>query len=230
MNIAVIDFTKRIPDQYDLYLKSHFKLNYISQNYAFNQYIYQLPDDLILIHSKDNHQKSLELYKEIKIKYPWTPVVFVNYSAPEEEVVEALSLGVDDFIQKQISPKEFVARIHNKVRKKAVKSIKFDGGSLDFDSFTFEYAGKTFELTDIEFKILVLLVNNPNKIVSKEAVYNYLWKSDSVNLENLNSHVYNIRKKIYPYSDCIQTIRKTGYMIKFPVEFEVAQDFRLSGW
>jgi len=229
MNIAVVDFIKRIPDQYDLYLKSHFKLNYISQNYAFNQYIYQLPDDLILIHSKDNHQKSLELYKEVKIKYPWTPVVFVNYSATEEEVVEALSLGVDDFIQKQITPKEFVARIHNKVRKKSVKSIKFDGGSLDFDSFTFEYAGKTFELTDIEFKILVLLVNNPNKIVSKEAVYNFLWKSDSVNLENLNSHVYNIRKKIYPFSDCIQTIRKTGYMIKFPVEFEVAQDFRLSG-
>lgn len=228
MNIVVIDFLKRTSDQYDYCLKQNFKVNFISTNYEIEQFLYELPEDLILIHSKYNHERSLELFRAVKAKYPWAPVIFINDSATEEEMVEALILGVDDYIVKQVSPAQLVARLNNKIKKKSVKEIKFDGGLLDFASNTFEYQGNTFELTDIEFKILVLLINNPNKIVSKESVYNFLWRSDSVNLENLNSHVYNIRKKIHPYSECIKTVRKSGYMIDFNVIKAESLQFRMS--
>jgi DNA-binding response OmpR family regulator len=228
MNIVVIDFIKRTPDQYDFCLKQNFKVNFISTSYEIEKFLYELPEDLILIHSKNNHERSLELFKAVKAKYPWVPVIFMNDSATEEEMVEALSLGVDDYIVKQVSPAQLVARLNNKIKKKAVKEIKFDGGMLNFSSSTFEYQGNAFELTDIEFKILVLLINNPNKIVSKESVYNFLWKSDSVNLENLNSHVYNIRKKIHPFSECIKTVRKSGYMIDFNGVKEERLEYRMS--
>jgi DNA-binding response OmpR family regulator len=228
MNIVVIDFLKRTPDQYDFCLKQNFKVNFISTSYEIERFLYELPEDLILIHSMNNNERGLELFKTVKAKYPWVPVIFMNDSATEEEIVEALSLGVDDYIVKQVSPAQLVARLNNKIKKKAVKEIKFDGGMLNFSSNTFEYQGNAFELTDIEFKILVLLINNPNKIVSKESVYNFLWRSDSVNLENLNSHVYNIRKKIHPFSECIKTVRKSGYMIDFNGVKEERLEYRMS--
>lgn len=229
MKIAVIDFSKRTTDRYDISLKQNFKVNFISQSHELEKFLYELPEDLILIHSKNNHEKSLELLKNIKVKYPWTPVVFMNDSATEDELVQALNAGVDDFVVKQISPNELNARLQNKIKKKSIKTIKFDGGLLNFTSNTFEYLGNAYELTDIEFKILVLLVKNPNKIVRKESVYSFLWKDDSVNLENLNSHVYNIRKKIYPFSDCIKTIRKSGYMIDFEAIDSGNSEMRMIG-
>ena len=77
-----------------------------------------------------------------------------------------------------------------------------------------EIADEKIQLTPIEFKLIYLLVKNPNKVFSREYVTNLVWPNVHVQNQNIDTHLSNLRKKLVPFSHYIKTIKSRGYILR----------------
>ena len=90
--------------------------------------------------------------------------------------------------------------------------IQYDDIILNVDSYEVLKNNEKIELTMREYQILKLLMENPNKVFSREKLLNNIWKYDNWVDENvINTHISNIRKKLN--CNCIETIRSIGYKL-----------------
>ena len=134
------------------------------------------------------------------------PILFISAKTEEVDRLLGFAIGADDYITKPFSPKEVAFRL--KVRLKAIDNppvantidnniIKF--GSVEVNQETGEVYrdGSNLELTAKEFKLLMYLINNPNRIISKEMICKEVWGEDFFGYDNtITVHIRKLRKKI----------------------------------
>ena len=88
--------------------------------------------------------------------------------------------------------------------------------TLDLSAMTVSVNGNTLDLTKHEYKIMELLIKNPDKVFSKQAIYDYAWEDYYIGEDKtINVHISNIRKKIRAFSDTeyIETVWSIGFKI-----------------
>lgn len=138
-----------------------------------------------------------------------TPVIVVSARAGTDDKVAMLKLGADDYVTKPFEPDEVAARIHAVLRRAGSVSVPavdqaVDGEAyshrdlrLDVDRRRVTLKGVEVTLTAHEFDILHVLMRSPDKVFSRERLYELVWKSGYYGEENaINVHVSNIRKKL----------------------------------
>jgi DNA-binding response OmpR family regulator len=122
-------------------------------------------------------------------------------------MVAGLEGGADDYLPKPFSPRELEARVKSVMRRSGVKPSdaivpgKLMRGSLmlDHEAYSVSVDGKQVEVTPIEFKILELLMSNPGKAFSREALLDQVWGTSYEGYErNIDPHVMRLRSKIEP--------------------------------
>jgi len=151
------------------------------------------------------------------------PIIMLTAKVAENDILNGLENGTDDYITKPFSLKELYARMEAVLRRSGndliplYKKNSFNGGDLeiDFESHTVRKKRQEVNLTPIEFKILAALIKYPNKIFSREDIISIALGDEYRGYDRaVDCHVKNIRQKIEDDSknpEYILTVHGVGY-------------------
>ena len=151
------------------------------------------------------------------------PVIILSAKTAVGDKVGLLKLGADDYITKPFEPEEVLARIEaalRRVGKDAVSDRPLTHRALTLSPALRKVtlAGEPLALTAHEFDILELLMRQPEKVYTRESLYEQVWHGGYYGENNtVNVHVSNIRKKlkaIDPDADYIQTVYGIGFKLQ----------------
>lgn len=145
-----------------------------------------------------------ELIANIR-KQKQIPIIVISAKTSLEDKVKVLNIGADDYVTKPFESEEILARVNSHIRRykkfgdkqRENKVHKFKSLSLYEDARQVKVNGQEIYLTGHEFDILCILLENPDKVYSRESLYEQVWKNGYYGEDNsVNVHVSNIRKKI----------------------------------
>jgi two-component system phosphate regulon response regulator PhoB len=147
------------------------------------------------------------------------PIIMVTARAEENDRVQGLDVGADDYVSKPFSPKELIARIRAVLRRRAPHlagdPVEIGPLRLDPSSRTVTCAGKAVTLGPTEFELLQYLMNHPNRALTRDQLLNAL-RGDHRFLEDRTIDVYvrRLRAGLGPAGDrLIETVRGIGYKL-----------------
>ncbi|KAF0993640.1 response regulator transcription factor [Geobacillus sp. TFV-3] len=176
--------------------------------------------DLIVLDIMMEGIDGMELCRMIRDRVD-CPIVFVSAKTMEEDKVQALSIGGDDYITKPFSLKELKARIDSHLRReeriRSNERYLLSSKNITIDLLANEVFCKGMKLpfTKKEYEIVKLLMLNKNVVFSKERIFERVWGLDSESqLDTVTESIKNIRKKIKavdPETSYIQTLYGLGY-------------------
>ncbi len=149
------------------------------------------------------------------------PVLFLSSRGDNMDIVMAMSMGGDDYVQKPFSTEVLLAKISALLRRAysytpAPPPIEARGARLDTSGAALYFDGQTLELTRNEVRILATLLERKNSVVSREDLMRALWDDDSfVDDNTLTVNVARLRKKLECMGllDFIVTRKGLGYSI-----------------
>lgn len=165
----------------------------------------------------------VEVLKYIRDKYSGCDIKIIMLTAKADEIniVQGLNYGADDYISKPFSVLEFIARVHASLRKKAVltchnNEIVFDNLRIIKNKRIVYMKNEEIYLTQKEFSLLNLLINNVNNVVDRETMLESVWGIDKViETRTIDMHIKSIREKLSLNKNII-TVRGIGYKIVYP--------------
>jgi phosphate regulon transcriptional regulator PhoB len=150
------------------------------------------------------------------------PILMLTAKAGETDRVLGLEMGADDYLTKPFSPRELVARVRAILRRaEAARHSEmppaYDRGGLNIDFTTYEVIvrGKSVKLTLKEFELLRFLVQNPNRVLSRDQLLDRVWGGETyVTPRTVDVHIRRLRKAIEKddsHPRWILTLRGVGY-------------------
>ena len=210
MKILLVEDNKSISDN----LKYTFNINNMDLDVTNNikstkEYLEHNKPSLIILDVTLPDGNGFDLYKNELSKMN-IPVIFLTACDTEENIVEVLNMGASDYITKPFRPLELIARI-NKILHK--KTIKIKDITIDMNKMIVTKNNEIINLTTLEYKILNLLIENINKVVTRDRIIDSIWEwtGNDVNDNTITVYMKRIREKLN--SDIIITIKGIGYRI-----------------
>ena len=161
----------------------------------------------------------LNLVKILREDNSDTGVVIISARNKTEDRIEGLNIGADDYLTKPFNLSELNARVKAVLRRKTnqVSNIMKHGNlSINMDERTVIANGNILPLTKKEYAILLYLMRNKNRVVTKDSIAEHLWgdyMDDAASFDFIYAHVKNLRKKL-SQNDCgdfLKTIYGIGY-------------------
>ena len=149
------------------------------------------------------------------------PILFISSASDNMNIVMAMNMGADDFIAKPFDRSVLMAKIQAMLRRTydfaaSVPVLEHRGALLNTGDNTLAYRGKQIELTKNEYRILLALMENKGKTVSRERLMERLWETDHFIDDNtLTVNVNRLRKKLEAagLTDFIATKFGVGYIV-----------------
>lgn len=149
------------------------------------------------------------------------PVIFLTASADELSVVTGLDMGADDYIAKPFRPRELISRIRSVLRRcgKSQSLVTLGGVTIDTEKGTVSRSGSDVFLTALEYRLLLVFVNNRGQVLSRSKLLEEIWDiaGDFVNDNTLTVYIKRLREKIEddPQNPTIiKTVRGLGYKVE----------------
>ena len=151
------------------------------------------------------------------------PIIFISSRNTNMDIIMAVNMGGDDFIQKPFSLEVLMAKINALLRRTynyantISNVIEHNGVVLDLRESSVRFQDRKLELTKNEFKILHILMKDKGKIVSRDEIMRALWEDESfVDDNTLTVNINRLRKKLEDLglSEFIQTKKGQGYIIQ----------------
>lgn len=154
-------------------------------------------------------------------KISTVPVIFLSSAADNMNIVMAVNMGADDFIPKPFDLEVLTVKIQAMLRRSydfagTGSMLEHKGAILNLNETTLTYQEQKIELTKNEFRILEILMENKEKVVSRETLMTKLWESDNYVDENtLSVNVNRLRKKLEALGleEFILTKKGIGYRL-----------------
>lgn len=174
--------------------------------------------DLILLDINLGQSSGFEVCKKLRSTTN-IPILFISARTSDDDVLLALNIGGDDYIQKPYALSIILAKV-----KTVLKRYRGDADCLNFGSFTLDLtaeklikAGNEIKLKAMEYKLLAYLVHNKNRPLSKEELFSNVWNDAITSDGTLNVHIRKLREKIEENPNdprYIKTIWGTGYVFE----------------
>lgn len=145
-----------------------------------------------------------------------TPVIILTARDQIVDKVAGLDIGANDYMTKPFAIEELLARIRANIRKRT-SVLEIGKLKIDVSSHIAEYDGNELDLTKKEFDLLVYLVQNRNKVISREQALDSVWGYDFIGNNNVvDVYVRYLRAKIDDVYGVklIETVRGFGYVIR----------------
>jgi len=147
------------------------------------------------------------------------PIIMLTARASESDRVTGLELGADDYITKPFALRELVARVRAVLRRgngaeRKPPAVSYSGSHLiaDFEAISVRVDGSQIRLTRREFELLRYLVENRNRVISRDKLLERVWGwDDSVETRSVDVHIGRLRSKLGPASRQIETVIGLGY-------------------
>ncbi len=151
-----------------------------------------------------------------------TPIIFISSASDNINIIMAMNMGADDFVAKPFDGNVLIAKIQALLRRAydfapAAPIIMHRGAILNTGDNTLTFCGEKIDLSKNEYRILLCLLENKNKVVSREKIMEKLWNTDSFVDENtLSVNVNRLRKKLdnAGLENFISTKFGVGYIVE----------------
>ena len=184
-------------------------------NEALNVLAVEPNIDLAVLDIMMPYINGLELCKIIKEQIG-IPVLILTAKSEDEDQISSFISGADDYISKPVNFSILLLRVHSLLRRTTEKIDNMHYGNIiiDLNSHNVKIDNKSIELTRKEFEILVFLIENKNKVLSREEIKNKVWEDNNfTDLRSVDTHIKNLRMKLGENGDMVKTIRGYGYKI-----------------
>ena len=178
--------------------------------------------DLIILDIMLPGMDGLEICREIKQqeKLKSIPVIMLTAKGEEVDRIVGLELGADDYMTKPFSPRELILRIKAILKRGKPESVKkdmliADGIVIDIPKHTVMVSNKTIDLTQMEFKLLVTLIERRGRVQTRDRLLSDVWNMDAgVDTRTIDTHIKRLREKLGKPGKLIETVRGLGYKLK----------------
>ncbi|MHA6533943.1 response regulator transcription factor [Paenibacillus sp. BAC0078] len=175
--------------------------------------------DLVLLDINVGEQSSgFEICKKLRNSTN-IPILFISARTSDDDVLLALNIGGDDYIQKPYALSIILAKV-----KAVLKRYRGDADVLSFGSFKMDLVteklmndGSEIKLKAMEYKLLAYLIQNKNRPLAKEELFSNVWNDVITSDGTLNVHIRKLREKIEVNPNeprYIKTIWGTGYVFE----------------
>jgi len=180
------------------------------------------PVDLIILDIMLPGMDGFGICRAIKEKEKLKNIPIIMLTAKGEEVdrIVGLELGADDYIVKPFSPRELVLRVKAILKRGKVEEAKKDilaAGDIivDIPKHKVTVKAKPVELTQMEFRLLVTLMERRSRVQTRERLLSDVWDMGTgVDTRTIDTHVKRLREKLGKSGSLIETIRGLGYKFK----------------
>jgi two-component system, OmpR family, alkaline phosphatase synthesis response regulator PhoP len=205
----------------DLYKKSLSKLDltvtHVRSYAEFESYLLTLPVALVILDLELDDTDAITVIKEIKLRELESLPMLIVCSAKADDFIEvsAFNSGADAFIGLPIHSLLLEMKIKMLLKRVGENARETQNGSIhiDHDRYKVVIGGHAYSLPRLEFRMVSLLLSDPNKIFSKEEIASEIWKNKDVSLRRtIDIHIRNIRRELG--NDIIKTYRGLGYCIR----------------
>ena len=148
------------------------------------------------------------------------PVIMLTAKTAEDNVVQGLDVGADDYITKPFAPRELIARVKALLRRSGgvddQKKYEVSALVLDGESRRVFLGGETLEMGPTEFNLLRFFISHPERAYTRGQLLDQVWGANVyVEERTVDVHIRRLRKALQSssldYSELIQTVRGTGY-------------------
>lgn len=183
---------------------------------------------LILLDVMMGEMSGFQMARQLKEKVSTAdiPIIFITALDGEDNIVKGLNIGADDYIAKPLSLKEVKARVKAVLRRAGASETKkdevedmdavitYEGIRLNLNLKTATLDSEEMALTKLEFELLAYLLQNPNKVFSREELLRRCWPQDVYVLDRtVDVNITRLRKKLGQYGKHIKT--RVGYGYSF---------------
>jgi DNA-binding response OmpR family regulator len=222
MNLLIVEDEKSLANEMASFLK---KENYIcdkahtgaeaSEKIAVNLY------DFVLLDIGLPDYNGLDLIKEARKLGSEAAFIVITARGSVEDKVKGLDLGADDYLSKPFALIELHSRIQAVARRKfSIKNTLITVGEfvIDISSRKITCNNEIIELTRKEFDLILYLVMNCNKVLTRQQLYEHIWGNildDQYDSNFIDVHIKNVRKKlnIHASTPWLETVRGIGYRV-----------------
>lgn len=178
--------------------------------------------ELILLDINLEDMSGFELCKTLRETIN-VPILFISARSSDDDMVIALNIGGDDYITKPYSLNVLCAKVKAVLKRYenstgiSSEAMTFGDITIDTDAGIVKRSGKEVELTAIEYRLLSYLVENRNKVVDKQDIFDNVWEDSFVSDGTLNVHIRHLREKLESDPNepkYIKTSRGRGYTFR----------------
>jgi two-component system phosphate regulon response regulator OmpR len=171
-------------------------------------------------------RNGLEALRDIRVDSP-VPVIMLTAKGDETDRIVGLEMGADDYLPKPFNPRELLARINAVLRRgdavHTARQVKEDDHKIDVGGITLNKArrtvqvgGKDLELSTTEYKVLKVLMENPNTVLNRDQLMDLAMGKDFLAFDrSIDVHISKLRSKLGENPKkpkLIRTVWGTGYM------------------
>jgi DNA-binding response OmpR family regulator len=157
----------------------------------------------------------LDVLNHIRESDNTVPVLILTAQDDIADRVKGLDAGADDYMIKPFEFAELCARLRaltRRTRGKASESIRYKGINIDTSGHTVEYDGKPVELSRREYTLLIEMLTNQGRVLSRQHLEQKLYSwGDEIESNTIEVYIHHLRKKLY--SELIKTVRGIGYIV-----------------
>lgn len=223
--ILIVEDDEKLRDELEIFLnKNGYEAEALKTFENTIQDILKINPDLVLLDINLPYTDGEFVCKEIR-KQSNMPIIIVTSRDNELDELISINYGADHYITKPFNIQILLAKIGSLIRRTNIAGMgqeKIDAKDfvLNTSNYTIEKDGKVIELTKNEYKILKYLVQNRDKIVSREDIMECLWDTESFIDDNtLTVNITRLRNKLeeLDLKELLETKRGQGYILKVGV-------------
>lgn len=174
---------------------------------------------LLLLDINLGESSGFDLCKKLR-QTTQIPILFISARSSDDDILIALNIGGDDYIQKPYTLSVLLAKVKAVLKRYGTQSVEklgFGDVVIDVMQNRASVRGQDIKLKTMEFKLLSYLAQNKNRVITKEELFRNVWGDSFTGDGTLNVHIRHLREKIevLPHDPRhIKTIWGTGYMLE----------------
>jgi len=221
-NILVVEDEKDIVEVLRYYLeKENYRVHIAQDGFNAIEIAGKVIPNLILLDLMLPKMDGIEVCRRLKAddRLREIPIIMLTAKAEEGDKVKGLEIGADDYVTKPFSAKELMARVKAHLRRREGERVEksYEYGKLSVDTVKHEIrlGAKEVELTAKEFELLLYLLENKGRVLTRDMILNHVWGYDYFgSTRTVDVHVTRLRQKIPLLAEAVATIKSFGYKLK----------------
>lgn len=216
--ICLCEDEQNLSDLIKVYLeKAGYSVTTLSKGKDAIEHIKENPDLWILDIMLQDDISGYDIIKEIRKTNENVPVIFTSARDKDLDKILGLELGSDDYLTKPYSTKELVLRVNNIIKRVYGQNqslLNYENYQVNIDKRSVLNKDKEIKLTTLEFDLLVLLLNNINKVFSREEILSSVWGEDYFGTDRVvDDLIRRLRKKLPDLN--INSVYGYGYRLSW---------------
>lgn len=196
-------------------LREFYAVKSFSDPKEAQEFLIHFACDAVILDLHLGETSGFEVYSDIKEHRPSLPIIFLSGDDSRENIIKCFVLGGDDYLIKPVNIEELVARLNHRMKNfdHQVNTLELDGLVVDLNQQRVLVETREVFLTPKEYRLLVFFLQNSNRVIGREEIMMQVWGNVHIEKNNLDTHIFNLRKKLKPLPSLIRSVKGRGFLL-----------------